>query len=110
MKKEVDKNGAICFYNERGLLHREDGPAEESPNGTKIWRQNGLIHRKNGPAIEWANGISEWWQDGFRHRTDGPAVIFPDGRELYSLGSQPVSKEEFELRTSWWTPSKLRQD
>ena len=29
------------YYDEKGLLHRLDGPALEYSNGTKMWFQNG---------------------------------------------------------------------
>mgnify|MGYP003349139515 CR=1 FL=1 len=29
MKKEIDSNGTIRYYNDQGQLHREDGPAVE---------------------------------------------------------------------------------
>jgi hypothetical protein len=50
----------VCWY--RNLaFHREDGPAIESHDGTKIWFVDGKRHRENGPAIELADGGKEWW-------------------------------------------------
>ncbi len=37
------------YRNERGELHREDGPAIEYTSGTKMWYQNGKLHREDGP-------------------------------------------------------------
>ena len=49
-------------------------------NGNKIWRnEKGQIHRKNGPAIVRANVDKEWWQNDKLHRIDGPAVEFNNG-------------------------------
>ncbi len=39
--KTVLKNGTIEYRNEKGELHREDGPAVEYPNDYKKWCQNG---------------------------------------------------------------------
>jgi hypothetical protein len=43
-------------------------------NGTKIWYLNGLLHREDGPAIErpdgvgpMADGSKEWFLDGKRY-------------------------------------------
>ena len=48
-----------------GKLHRLDGPAIESANGTSLWYFKGKRHRLDGPAIEYANGCREWWIDGW---------------------------------------------
>ena len=56
--------GSLRWYNEKGQLHREDGPAFIRSNGDCFWRKNGKRHRENGPAVEWSNGYKEWWVDG----------------------------------------------
>jgi len=63
-KMTVGANGDKLWKNEKGELHRVDGPAIEKKNGTKYWYQNGRLHRTNGPAIEWANGDKWWWLNG----------------------------------------------
>jgi hypothetical protein len=63
-KVTVDSNKTIRWYNEVDLLDREDGPAIEWVNGTKIWYINGKRHRIDGPAMEWANGTKAWYLDG----------------------------------------------
>jgi len=66
---------AIYWYKKgTEILHREDGPAIEQTNGTKLWYQNGLCHRISGPAVEFYDGAKHWYQNGERHRTDGPAI------------------------------------
>jgi hypothetical protein len=57
--KEVDEDGTIRYRNEKGELHREDGPAFEKPNGHKGWLINGRYHREDGPAVVWSN-IEGW--------------------------------------------------
>ncbi len=64
-------------------LHRDDGPAEIWPDGTKQWYQHGKHHRDGGPAVIRWDGTQEWYQHGEYHRDDGPAVIEPDGTQLW---------------------------
>ena len=61
---EVDGFGNRFYYNSAGLLHRDDGPAVEYPDGSKSWRQNDRLHRIDGPAVEWASGNKEWFING----------------------------------------------
>ena len=49
------------YYNNEGLLHREDGPAVIYKNGPKCWYLNGKRHRIDGPAIERPNSINNNW-------------------------------------------------
>lgn len=74
----VLENDTKEWYNERGLLHREDGPAVIYSNGDKEWWQNGKLHRLDGPACEY-NRYEAWYFEDKRHRLDGPAVIFANG-------------------------------
>jgi len=57
-------NGDIEWRNTSGLIHREDGPAVEYADGTKVWYLNGKRHREDGPAAEHASGIKGWYLDG----------------------------------------------
>ena len=75
----TDKYGNKHWKNNKGELHRTDGPAVENSNGSKAWFQNGKFHRTDGPAIESSFGSKAWYQDGKFHRTDGPAVEDLDG-------------------------------
>lgn len=54
------RNGKIWRL-PNGQIHRINGPAVETPFGTKQWFVNGNRHRIDGPAIEWNDGIKEWW-------------------------------------------------
>ena len=49
------------FYYVNGNIHREDGPAIEYINGTKVWRINNKLHRLDGPAIEWHTGDKSYY-------------------------------------------------
>ena len=58
MKKIFDDR--IEYYNDKGELHREDGPAVEWYIGEKWWYINGKRHREDGPAVELSDG-DKWW-------------------------------------------------
>jgi hypothetical protein len=82
----VDDDGSRRWYKD-GLLHREDGPAVELPNGDKEWCQFGQYHRVDGPAVERQSGYEAWYQFGLLHRANGPAVTFADySAQWYRLG------------------------
>ena len=70
-------------FDDRGLLHRTDGPAVECTNGTKYWYLNNRLHRDGGPAVECADGTKEWFQNGQLHRTDGPAIELANGTKKW---------------------------
>jgi hypothetical protein len=78
-----------------GILHREDGPAVEYPNGTTIWHYNGRRHRDDGPAVEYSYGTSIWYNHGSRHRIGGPAVELFDGTVEWWLDDKIYTEEEY---------------
>lgn len=82
---ETDIAGNRRWYNERGKLHREDGPAVEFKNGTRHWRQHGQFHRVDGPAVEYVSGNQWWYQRGKLHRVDGPAVVDKGGASRWYI-------------------------
>lgn len=92
-KKIVDRYGWTRYYDEKGLPHRDDGPAVISNTGNcKIWYQHNILHRDdNGPSF-----ISDyrmlWYKNGEKHRKNGPAVI----RNLHSHPTKQTSVLE------WW--------
>jgi hypothetical protein len=65
-KVTVDQEKTIRWYNEKDQIHRLDGPAYESADGSKEWLVEGKLHRLEGPAIEYANGYKAWWVEGQR--------------------------------------------
>lgn len=85
-----------------GALHRTDGPALITTNGTKKWYIHGKKHRTDGPAIEWGDGSKEWFIEGMRHREDGPAVITMEigtqTQTAYWLHGFYIEPEEFEYQ------------
>ena len=54
----------IEYLNEKGQLHRLDGPAIEFYDGHKEWFINGRLHREDGPSIEWNDGDKMWFLNG----------------------------------------------
>jgi hypothetical protein len=54
----------IEHRNEKGELHRTDGPAVVCEDGYQVWYLNGKRHRVDGPAVEDTDGSREWWVDG----------------------------------------------
>ena len=55
------------YRNDKGQLHRTDGPAVEWINGYKSWYINGKRHREDGPAIEWGDGDKWWYLNDIRY-------------------------------------------
>jgi hypothetical protein len=64
MKVRTENDEVIEWKNKDGLLHREDGPAIEYADGTKVWYLNGEFHREDGPTIEYVSGHKEWYLNG----------------------------------------------
>jgi hypothetical protein len=83
MIKEVNEYGTIRYYNDNYEPHREDGPAVEFANGTKLWYLHGIPHREGGPAAEYPDGDIFWFKYGNLHREDGPAAIYSFGAKEY---------------------------
>ena len=63
---EVAKDGTRRYYNNAGELHRDEGPAVDWADGTKLWYQNGQLHRTDGPAVECRDGDKRWYINGKR--------------------------------------------
>lgn len=116
-KKVTDRHGNIKYYNERGQLHRDNGPAVIAPHMGKFWFVNGMKHRVDGPAHEYDNGgyrwyfeeklhrvggpatyiggNQSWYYHGKQHREDGPAVVYADGRVYWYLNGWQMTLNEY---------------
>lgn len=57
------------YHNDKGQLHRIDGPAIEWVNGTKEWWLNGMCHNLHGLAIRRPDGSGEYWVNGLHLHT-----------------------------------------
>jgi hypothetical protein len=77
------KSGYEVWRNEKGELHREDGPAIEYADGGKEWRKNGKLHHDDGPALIDADGNKYWYKDGKLYRDDGPVIEYTDGTKKW---------------------------
>jgi len=92
----IDKYGSKYWRNEKGQIHRLDGPAVEYNNGDKEWYQNGSLHRLDGPAKEHVDGRKVWCQNDLYHRVNGPAVIARGGfKQWYLNGYKLKNKQDF---------------
>ena len=68
-------------------------------NGDKYWYKNDKLHRENGPAVESPNGDKAWWINGKCHRVNGPALEYADGKKVWYINGTRLdcsSQEEFE--------------
>ena len=91
----VDELGTHRYYNSKGKLHRDAGPALIFPNGTGVWYRNGLRHRTYGPAVIFDNGDKIWYQNGLLQRKDGPAVERSDGHREWWINGKQCPQAEF---------------
>jgi hypothetical protein len=87
MNPIIDKFGTKFWYNDNGQLHRDDGPAVEYANGSRLWYINGKVHRKDGPAQE-NSEVNRWYINGKLHREDGPAIIFFNGNKFWCINGE----------------------
>ena len=73
----IDNYGKFYYKDkEKTILHREDGPAIEYPDGDKAWYLNGERHRMDGPAIEWSGSGKQWFINGvFIFQVDGSGKV-----------------------------------
>jgi hypothetical protein len=62
----IDEYGTKEWRDAEGSRHRDDGPAVEFADGTKLWYQHGLLHRDDGPAAMYADGDKLWWSNNER--------------------------------------------
>jgi|SRR5579859_2303390 len=98
---------------ERGKhsMNEDNQPICETDKfGTKRWYLNNQFHRENGPAVEYADGtkIKCWYLHDQRHRLDGPAVEYANDSKYWYYHGEWIncsSQEEFErlikLKVLW---------
>lgn len=111
-------DGTKQYLNEKGLLHREDGPAVVYPGPSLILgkKANEPLWYLNGKMItehEWGRltcftGITDdgaerrHWKDGRLHREDGPALVHSGNRPdecWWCLNGKVMTEEEWGERT-----------
>jgi hypothetical protein len=69
MSYNIEFQEVIQYRNEKGHLHRLDGPAYIGLDGVKCWWVNGLRHREDGPAVEYTNGTKYYYLN-HKHYTE----------------------------------------
>ena len=92
---KIDEKGSKFWYSDKkqNKLHREDGPAVELADGSKLWYLNDKYHRKDGPAIDNAS-YEAWYINGNLHREDGPALIYKDGGSYWWYINGKLHRED----------------
>jgi len=103
MNKHFELPGVVYFYDSNGLRHREDGPAEIWPNGTKRFFKHGEAHSYNDyPSTIFSNGVLMWHYEGTATRLQNtpynrdahlPCSVFPPGHRLETAGYQEIVKK-----------------
>lgn len=63
-RPEFDSLNATYWRLPDRRMHRFDGPAYETKDGSKEWWLNGHLHREDGPACEYPNGTKYWYING----------------------------------------------
>jgi hypothetical protein len=63
-KIHKDAQGTLRWYNAKGWLHRDDGPAKIYADGDQEWYINGKVHRLTGPAVITTKGDQYWYVNG----------------------------------------------
>jgi hypothetical protein len=85
------------------MINREENICYIDEYGTKFWRLNGLLHREDGPAVEWPDGDKDWYVNGKRHRVDGPAIIH------FFLKAWWINGKEYSTEGEWFQALTLEQ-
>ena len=74
-------------------------------NGVQIWHDadrfkvcDGIkiyfYHREDGPAFVSPQGDNEWLFEAKTHRLDGPAIEWADGRKVYCIAGEILTREK----------------
>ena len=114
----IDYRGKVQRYFKHGVMTREgDKPSEYNYGDIRYTNDKGVLHRENGPAVITADGIENWYFNGKLHR-DGvkPAIYNKDMTivkyykhgNLHRDGDLPASIENG--RTSYYRNGKLHRD
>jgi len=90
--KEENKDVIYC---KDGSYNKKYGNIDWYDTSGKQYFRGCLVHREDGPAIEWKNGSKIWYIDGKRHREDGPACEYSNGDKYWYLNGKEYSKEEY---------------
>lgn len=78
-KVVINFRGIKTYRDNKGRLHREDGPAVIYPDGSKFYHVNGSRTSITQPTSYFDNGYVEWNLYAIPHRDNGPACASPNG-------------------------------
>lgn len=66
--KEIVLNGKVINGKTHHIFENNTGELIngiiETVEKTKMWIKDGLLHRENGPAVEYPNGSKIWYLNG----------------------------------------------
>ena len=88
---KILSNCKIHFKDNENFYHREDGPAVEYDDGSKLYYKNDKLHREGGPACEWINGNKFWYKNDKLHREDGPAIEEVSGFNAWYINGKNMN-------------------
>ena len=71
---------------------------EVSEYSTKWLNLDGKLHREDGPAMETTDGSKSYFINDKRHREDGPAIEWADGDKYYYINDKNLTEKEFNNR------------
>lgn len=84
---------------DNGNLHRSDGPAVITPDGSKFWWTNGKLHRMNGPAVvDTVNNKNLWYFNGYPVTDEVTAWAKERNLNLNDLSIDDINAMAFELQ------------
>ncbi len=63
----------------------------DADGNKRWWNVKGLLHREDGPAVEYIDGEQQWWVNGNIHRLCGPALVRPHNRSAWFINSLNVT-------------------
>jgi len=98
--RTIDSKGIVRWHS-NGVLHREDGPAIESPNGDKSWFLNGEVQK-----VMWNDGTTFFYKNGVYHKEDGPAIFGPTWHSSWYLNGKFLNEDEEKIFEHLQTCSK----
>ncbi len=88
--RKIYSNGVVVYFcNDQ--IHRSNGPAIITPEGSQYHFQNNRSHRSNGPAAISQRGHQEYAQNGELHRSNKPAIIKENNDHEYWTNGIPNS-------------------
>jgi hypothetical protein len=86
--------------NEKGELHRTDGPAVVLADGYQAWYFNGKRHRIGGPAVVYTDGSRDWWVNGERVMEPTETINLFDEYNKLKTENERLREENNDLKSA----------